>query len=416
MDFATKQFEAAALNTSPRAFSWCPISKTRIALVFTALIGTRNHYFVQIVDFVNSQPVYRKACYVCAVPSGAYTVSTMPRIARIDDNDLVLSVGTESTDLGMSGSHKFVLARFDNDGRVWYVAETPILQTSFFIASPAGSHAQIPKLVSQGKGAAYFFGNTLAQQSTTYYSVPAAFKIQVVGDAITVVNNGFSLTNGRSESAVPYMIQHATDLDGNIWVFIGLTNAIFWQIAPDDTLRGSNGSNFPFFDMQASLPIRANLFVKFTQNNAAFLHNVPNSDAHYLTGYNFNTISLLHTLMDKNVTYGHEDQMLLNNLGHFVKLVGVGSASLTNSSPSMQPADTAALTYANCALVIGRYNETDKSIETALTPVRMLDMQMTKRKYDKYLHQIDDRTIAVIGSFIPSDATVSQNHIVVVSI
>lgn len=127
-------------------------------------------------------------------------------------------------------------------------------------------------------------------------------------------------------------------------------------------------------------------------------------------------IALTHTLMDKNVTYGHEDQMLLNNLGHFVKLVGVGSASLTNSSPGMQPADTAAQIYANCALVIGRYNETDKSIETALTPVRMLDMQMTKRKYDKYLHQIDDRTIAVIGSFIPSDATVSQNHIVVVSI
>ncbi|MNT86044.1 hypothetical protein D3C72_2262880 [compost metagenome] len=83
---------------------------------------------------------------------------------------------------------------------------------------------------------------------------------------------------------------------------------------------------------------------------------------------------------------------------------------------NMQTPDTEVQVYPNCGLIVGKYDQVGEALLAASAPVTPLNLRMSKRRHDKYLHHIDDRTVAVIGSFAPQDSLAYQNRIFVVRI
>lgn len=401
MAVTTRPFINGAIGTSTRAISWCPISPTKIALVYWAISGGVKRYFVQAVNFEGGEPIYSDPCQVAVQTITANSDAAMMRMAKIADDRLVLVVPeiAASSGLGLHSYHSAILIKVNSDNTFETLMKAPMWVTS---GQSNSLQAQLPVLASVGNGTAYFGGQATTAQGSGYaYASLTLFKLSVANDVLTVTGGiGSPLLSTQDPSQYPYFVHARRDITGKPWIFQYGSTGVFWQldlpglVAPNGNCVTIGGQS----DGKALLPIRGDLFLSLpsgtnmTVRKMTRTGNVPTGAVSGIAA-----VATLQTGFDVT-NHGVEDAIWLNDSGMFMFLLSEGALAMAHNN-LVTGAETLARMSTNIKLLIGQYNEATNTITMADKVPMPIGLSMSKVKYDSMLHKIDESTVACIGSF-----------------
>lgn len=412
----SREFINGSIAPSTRAFSWCPISKTKIALVYVATTDGVPKYFVQIVNFIDKQAVYMPPCVICPVVSNGNTQNPLPRMTLIGPNRLVFAVpetlGT-TTPNGMFDWYSFMLLALADDDTVEAIHRTVPFQTSQ-AGQTLGS--SMPLLTSGAPGSAFFSGTFVSSSGSGYKNVyTCMYLLQMVNDKLTITQ-GSTYIGIESPSNYQYFSCKRKDLDGNWWTVLGNGNGnmLYQNNVPAGQQLSVNQYGSGLLSAWKSiLPIRKDVFG--TINSTNFLVQKLSRNG-VLPSSVINGISTLWTTPLQGFTAGGtiEDAIWLNDAGMFMFLA-LPDAQTYGYSYSPNTADTLARMSTGMSLIVGQYNETTGAVTMADKMPMQLNRSMARWTFDNLLHKVDESTIAIIGSFCPIGQTAVQHSILMVS-
>lgn len=405
MATVSKPFVNASISPLKRALSWCPLSPTKIALVYVATTGGSPRYFVQIVNFVDGVPVYGPPCLIL-LQSATNTAPSM-RIVSVGPGRLLFSVPKAVSIQAIKSS--FVLCKLNNDDTVEFLAESTDLVT----ANPAnGNWGCVPSLLGSQDGTANVYGNVSGVSNSgqpTYWTLNCAGDTVAIGAAQTQ-----SLSNPTAPAAFESIIR--TALDGkqwsmqtpmSPWVWIGQRDG---NAANDRANLGGTVSSTYAALINGLLPVRDDTFLLFNGLTAQLRQLTRSSGA-----INSTDPAVLATINWRNAAeYAAgkvEDSIWLDADGTFVSAYTTGTPIAPTDAGSS--AETAT-TVAPLKLHIARYIEATQSIQQAADFPLDLNVNMPKRNWDRMLHRVDSKTLAVIGAFAPAGQFSVQHGIIMV--
>lgn len=409
MATVSKPFVNASISPLKRALSWCPISPTKIALVYVATTGGSPRYFVQIVNFVNGVPVYGPPCMILL--QGFALTSPCLRMVSVGNNRLLFSV-PKAVSAAQAYQHSFVLVKVNVDDTVEFLSESATLTT--FYASP-GSTGILGLIGGDGNACVYGTGVSSTVQQF-YWPITITNDTVVIGSgqgnsssSATTGGGGYS---GYSEAIV------RKALDDRQWVLNTWTSGVLYTSVKDaiqqTTLNSYNVVDAVSGYTSGVLPVRGDVFLSIQTTNILIRQLVRASPP---TGQLATTVStLLATLNWRNGSeYAAgkvEDSIWLDTDGSFVSAYTTGAPV-----PPSDPGTTieSAGTVAPLKLHIARYIEATQSIQQAADFPLDLNVNMPRRNWDRMLHKVDSKTIAVIGAFCPIGQFNVQHGIIMVT-
>lgn len=406
MATVSKPFVNASISPLKRALSWCPISPTKIALVYVATTGGSPRYFIQIVNFVDGVPVYGPPCLIL-LQAVANTAPSM-RMVMVKSDRLLFSVpktlGTQAR------SYSFVLAKLNPDDTVEFIAESPDLVTS--APQPTNSNGIIG-LIGGSDGTAVVYGTV--QGASTSVQL-AQWTINTVGDVIAI-GSPSSKQTGVPVSPSPYETIQRTALDGAPWMMQSVQSPWAYFAKRESThLDFDNHIGVSSFSgaaiLSGFLPIRDDKFLLLNGATAQLREAVRNTTTGALTSSDPTTLATINWRNSAEVGTGRvEDSIWLDADGTFVSAYCTGAVITTTDAGTS--AETAS-TVAPLKLHIARYIEATQSIQQAADFPLDLNVNHPKRNWDRMLHRVDSKTIAVIGAFCPIGQFNVQHGIIMV--
>lgn len=412
----SREFINGSIAPSTRAFSWCPISKTKIALVYVATTDGVPKYFVQIVNFIDKQAVYMTPCVICVVVNNGNTQNPLPRMTLIGPDRLVFAVpealGT-TTPNGLFDLYTFMLLALATDDTVEAIHRT----VPFWTSQPGNSlGSSMPMFTSGAPGIAYFSGTFTSSQGSGYKNVATCmYAIKNVGDKLTITQDS-GYYGVESPSNYQYFSCKRKDLDGNWWTVLGNGNGNMQfqnNVPAGQSLSVNQYSAGLVQAWKSILPIRKDVFG--TINSTSFAtQKLSRSSA--LPTASITGISTLWNTPLTGYTAGLciEDAIWLNDAGMFMFLA-LPDTQISGFTYNPNTPDTLARMSTGMQLIVGQYNETTGAIVMADKMPMQLNRSMARWTFDNLLHKVDESTVAIIGSFCPIGQTAVQHSILMVS-
>lgn len=379
-----------------RNFGWCEITPTKIALIYIATTGGTPRYFIQFVNFVDGQPVYGKASLVLTQTyNPGATYGSTPRIVDVGNGRLLFCVPKAIASNGYGTQYTFVLVSYAND-IAEFLSESAMQQVSTYLTSST----QGPQLVG-GNGNATFY-NLVNQSSAVLFTF---WNLTINQDDTISISDPVSTT--ALGGSTGFVLSHGTvrkGLDGVMWaahVLKGSVAALYRKLSgPQDVTERTALAAFTAvtnqYTMDSLLPIRGDDFLLLNTTSAR-LYTVQRDATTLAQG-------AIDPVKKKDIVSWVAPAIIqiydvewLDADGTFLIIGQSNSASDPTPNISEATAQTAPMTA-----WIGKYSEASQSLTISPESPIATGLQISKRTNDAYIHVIDDKTVALIGSFDPA--------------
>jgi hypothetical protein len=399
-----------AMGASTNAMSWCSITKTKIALIYIALNAGVNKYYVQIVNFVNKVPVYSAPNFIVAAKTGSSMQHPLMRITKIAENRLVASLPENMPKLGLAAAHTFSLLQINADDTVTLLSRTAAQTTS---ATGRNLVPQLPLLFSEADGSAWYSGSSVGSQGGDYTrAYPRLFKLTMTGDVLSFTA-GRGNSTYQSDYLYPTYWGHRKDRLGKEWS-VSDSNGAFalWNASGiNDSADSFNGLFLSgwYTYPRTLVPVDGDKFIYFSGTSvttAQFKRRTGTSS----TGTIEAITTLTTTPLPSDINFSSltvEDAVWVDATT-FVMIAGLGTSPGTISNFVINNSDTLAEMSTDLRVLVFRYDEITNKV-TLSSNTNLLDLSLSKRIYDSMLHQVDQDTMAVIGTFAPK-GTADTTH------
>jgi len=400
-----------AMAVSTRALSWCPISKTKIALVFAGVQAGVNKYYVQIVNFVDKKPVFKAPSFIANMNGNSAVQHPMMRITKITDSRLVLSI-PENVNVknGLATVHSFALLNVNSDDSVSLVSRTAATTTA---TASDSLQPQLPLLLSAGNGIAWYNGTTSGsrgQGAAKDYQM--MFKITMSGDTI-VAEKARGSANYQATSMAPLYSGHRVDRKGKVWSLVAAETAAFYLDFStgsfDDGRNAYYATSAPSYTRNI-VPIEGDKFVNFNGAQVVVSQFTRSASNGYIQG--ITALSSTASGIDF-ATLTMEDAIWVDQTT-FIVIAGVGNPPAALSSNLINTPDIVARMSTDLRVYVFRYDPATNAVNASANS-KLLGLSLSKQTYDSMLHNIDDSTVAIIGTFAPQNTADTTHRVMILN-
>lgn len=396
------------MGASTRAMSWCPISKTKIVILYSAIAaGTITSYFIRVVNFVNKKPVYSNPSFIASKNNMVFN-HPMARIVKISADRLVVTLPENMPKNGMANSHTFNLLKLNEDDTVTLLSKTAAIATA---STSRELVPQLPLLISAGDGRAWYGGSSVGSQSSSAtLAYPMIYLVKMTGDTLTVeaFRGASTYMSGYN---YPLYSGHRKDRKGVDWAVINAATAVIWNSfepasANDGRSALFSSSNQNYY--RNLIPIEGDKFIYFSSTQVIVAQFKRSTSNNYIESVT--TITSATSGVAFNGSGFTVEDMVWVDSTTFVVIAGVGAEPAAISSNTINVADSVGQMSTDLQVFVFRFD--DALNKVTLSPnTNLFGLSLSKQTYDSMLHVVDQGTVAAIGTFAPKGTANTEHQI-----